>query len=189
MKIAFVFNSFKYKLHEENLRIVQKYFGLFPPLSLAWAAAIAEKAGHTAIIIDARTLGLSKEQTLEQLREFKPDIMGFMMTTYMFRETLEWISFLKKNLQVPVVIGGYNLRVYPRESLSPEEIDFGVVEQAYYTLPGLLSELEGGRDFDRVPGLVYKKGDEICITPHPQKIVFDDFPNPARHLLPNHLYA
>ncbi len=189
MKIAFVFNPFKYKLHEENLRIVQKYFGLFPPLSLAWAAAIAEKAGHTAEIIDARTLGLSMEETLERLREFKPDILGFMMTTYMFRETLEWIRFLKKHLKVPVVIGGYNLRVYPRESLSPPEIDFGVVEQAYFTLPALLSEIEGGRKFADVPGLVYKEDDRIIVTPHPQTIVFDDFPNPARHLLPNHLYA
>ncbi len=189
MKIGFVFNPFKYKLHEENLRIVQKYFGLFPPLSLAWAAAIAEKAGHTASIIDARTLRLSKEETLDRLREFQPDILGFMMTTYMFRETLEWIRFLKTHLKIPVLIGGYNLRVYPRQSVSPPEIDFGVVEQAYFTLPALLAELESGRRFDDVPGLVYKKNADVIVTPHPQKIVFDDFPNPARHLLPNHLYA
>ncbi len=189
MKIAFVFNPFKYKLHEENLRIVQKYFGLFPPLSLAWCAAIAEKAGHTALIVDARTLRLSMEETLERLEKFQPDVIGFMMTTYMFRETLSWIGFLKEHLRVPVVVGGYNLRVYPRESVVPPEIDFGVVNHAYYTLPGLLSELEGNRRFENVPGLVYKEKGEIKVTPHPQKIVFDDFPNPARHLLPNHLYA
>ena len=39
MRVALVFNPFVYKLHEENLRIVQRYFGLFPPLSLAWVAA------------------------------------------------------------------------------------------------------------------------------------------------------
>ncbi len=189
MKIAFVFNPFKYKLHEENLRIVQKYFGLFPPLSLAWAAAIAEAAGHTALIVDARTLRLSPEQTLARLRDFQPDILGFMMTTYMFRETLEWIRYLKERLRIPVVVGGYNLRVYPRQSLVPKEIDFGVVEHAYHTLPALLRELEGGRRFADVPGLVYKEKGEIIVTPHPQKIEFDRFPNPARHLLPNHLYA
>lgn len=189
MKIAFVFNPFKYKLHEENLRIVQKYFGLFPPLSLAWAAAVAEKAGHTAAIIDARTLQLSMEETLEYLEEFKPDLIGFMMTTYMFRETLSWIQFLKKHLKVPVVVGGYNLRVYPRESISPPEINFGIVEHSYYTLPALLAELGGEGRFQDVPGLVYKDRDKIIVTPHPQSINFDDFPNPARHLLPNHLYA
>lgn len=191
VRIAFVFNPFKYKLHEENLKIVQKYFGLFPPLSLAWGAAIAEKHGHEAIIVDARTLGLSQEETLVRLREFQPDILGFMMTTYMFQETLDWIRFLKNGLggEIPVLVGGYNLRVYPRESVVPPEIDFGCVEQAYFTLPALLEELAGEGRFERVPGLAYKKDGKILVTDHPQKIVFDDFPNPARHLLPNHLYA
>ncbi|MEM7816727.1 MAG: cobalamin B12-binding domain-containing protein, partial [Candidatus Aenigmatarchaeota archaeon] len=84
MRFALVFNPFKYKVHEENLRIVQKYFGMFPPLSLAWVASIAREAGHTVTIIDARTLSLSKEDVLDRLKEFKPDILGFMLTTYMF---------------------------------------------------------------------------------------------------------
>ncbi len=50
MKVALVFNPFKYKVHEENIRVVQKYFGLFPPLSLAWTAAIAEKAGELDLL-------------------------------------------------------------------------------------------------------------------------------------------
>ncbi|HQO58532.1 MAG TPA: radical SAM protein [Candidatus Omnitrophota bacterium] len=190
MKLSLIFNPFSYKAHEENLKIVQKYFGLFPPLSLAWVAAIAEQSGHQVQLIDARTLKLSQEETFQQVQAFKPDIMGFMMTTYMFQDTLSWIKFLKARISVPVVVGGYNLRVYPRESLSHPEIDFGVVEHAYYTIPRLLEELESGRhDFATVPGLVYKKNGLVLVTPHPQKINFNDFPNPARHLLPNHLYA
>ena len=45
MRLALVFNPFSYKLHEENLRVVQRFFGLFPPLSLCWVAAIAMIAG------------------------------------------------------------------------------------------------------------------------------------------------
>ena len=190
MRIALVFNPFKYKVHEENIKIVQKYFGLFPPLSLAWVAAIAEKAGHKVILIDARTLQLSKEETLSLLHDFRPDVLGFMMTTYMFQDTLEWIRYLKQRLNLPVVVGGYNLRVYPKESLAHPEIDFGIVEHAFYTLPALLAELEKKEPtFSSVPGLVYKKDGEIFITEHSLKIDFDQFPNPARHLLPNELYA
>jgi anaerobic magnesium-protoporphyrin IX monomethyl ester cyclase len=189
MRLALVFNPFSYKLHEENLKVVQRFFGLFPPLSLAWVAGIAEKAGHEVTIIDARTLGLSKEDVLDRLREFGPDIMGFFMTTYMFRETLEWIRYLKKRLKVPVVVGGYNLRVYPEESVMPEEIDFGVVEHAFYTVPKLFEELEGNRRLTDVPGLVYRENGKTIITPHDMPIVFDEFPAPARHLLPNELYA
>ena len=107
MRFACVFNPFSYKLHEENLRIVQRYFGLFPPLSLGWVTAIAERAGHDVLLVDARTLRLTKEEVLDRLKQWKPDILGFMMTTYMFRETLEWARFLKKHLKVPVLIGGY----------------------------------------------------------------------------------
>jgi anaerobic magnesium-protoporphyrin IX monomethyl ester cyclase len=188
MRIGLVFNPFTYKLHEENLRIVQRYFGLFPPLSLTWVAAIAEKAGHTVTLIDARTLQLSKEEVCDRLREFKPDILGFMMTTYMFRETLEWIRFLKERLNVPVMVGGYNLRVYPTESVTPPEIDFGCVNSAYHTVPALLRELESGRKFADVPGLAYKDGGQILVT-ESQKEDFNDYPFPARHLLPNELYA
>jgi anaerobic magnesium-protoporphyrin IX monomethyl ester cyclase len=188
MRIGLVFNPFSYKLHEENLRIVQRYFGLFPPLSLTWVAAIAERAGHTVTLIDARTLELNMEQVCDRLKEFKPDILGFMMTTYMFRETLAWIRFLKQRLKVPVMVGGYNLRVYPAESVTPEEIDFGCVNSAYYTVPALLKALETDRRFADVPGLVYKENDKIRVTEGLEEN-FDDYPNPARHLLPNELYA
>ena len=190
MRIAFIFNPFSYKLHEENLRIVQKYFGLFPPLSMSWVASIVREAGHDVDIIDARTLRLSKEDVLDRLKQFKPDILGFMMTTYMFRETLSWIEFLKKHLKVPVMVGGYNLRVYPKESVVPEEIDYGCVNSAYYTVPALLKELEGQCQFADVPGLVYKENGRIIQTPdHDPTENFDDYPNPARDLLPNELYA
>ena len=190
MRLALIFPPFSYKLHEENLRITVQYFGVFPPMSLAWVASIARKAGHEVTIIDARTLRLKKEETLARLREFKPNIMGFMMTTYMFRETLEWISFLKRALNIPVVVGGFNLHIYPRESVTPPEIDFGVNDSAFFTLPRLLAELENSRKFKDVPGLIYKENDNIFITPpSPEPDVFDLYPNPARDLLPNELYA
>ncbi|MDD5194266.1 MAG: radical SAM protein [Candidatus Omnitrophica bacterium] len=188
MRLALVFNPFKYKVHEENIRIVQKYFGMFPPLSLAWVAAIARNAGHQVTIIDARTLRLTKKEVLERLKEFKPDCLGFMMTTYMFGDTLEWIRYLKEELKVPVIIGGYNLRIYPKESISHAEIDYGVIEHALNTIPQLLEAMEGKRKLEDVVGLVYKDNGTIKLNP-PQAVSFEEFPNPARDLLPNDLYA
>ena len=190
MKVALIFNPFSYKLHEENLRIVQRYFGLFPPLSLAWVAGIAEKAGHEVDLIDARTLRLSPEDVLKRLKKTKPDVLGFMMTTYMFRETLDWIRFLKNGLPgVKVMVGGYNLRVYPKESVMPPEIDFGCFNSAYHTVPRLLEELEGGCHFDDVPGLIFKKNGSLVQTEYGEDPDFENYPFPARHLLPNELYA
>ena len=190
MRLALVFNPFSYKLHEENLRVVQKYFGLFPPLSLTWVAAIARDAGHDVIIIDARTMQLSKAEVADRLKQWQPDMLGFMMTTYMFRETYGWVQYLKKELGVPVIVGGYNLRVYPEASVTPEDIDFGCVNSAFVTVPAFLKEFETSRRFGDVPGLVYKDNGKVIQTPSlPQEESFEDYPNPARDLLPNELYA
>lgn len=191
MKVALVFNPFSYKLHEENLKIVQRYFGLFPPLSLAWVAGIAERAGHDVQLIDARTLQLTPDQVLNRLKAWKPDIIGSMMTTYMFRETLDWIRYLRGGLPgVKTMVGGYNLRVYPKESVTPPEIDFGCFNSALYTVPALLEEIESGREnFDDVPGLIYKRNGDIIQTPYGKEPKFEEYPFPARHLLPNELYA
>jgi hypothetical protein len=76
-----------------------------PPLSLTWVAAIAEQHGHEATIIDARTLKLSPAAVVDRLREFRPDLIGFMMTTYMFRK--RWSGcFYQNQLRVPVILGG-----------------------------------------------------------------------------------
>ena len=190
MKLALVFNPFSYKLHEENLRIVQRYFGLFPPLSLTWVAAIAEQAGHEAEIIDARTLRLTPEQVVTHLKQTRPDVAGFMMTTYMFRETLEWIRHIKQELpNVKTVVGGYNLRVYPHESVMPPEIDFGCLNSAYNTVPGLLAALDSNGNLEEVPGLLFKRNGRVIQTPYGDDPDFESYPNPARHLLPNELYA
>ncbi|MBI5882436.1 MAG: radical SAM protein [Elusimicrobia bacterium] len=195
MRVALVFNPFSYKVHEENLRVVQKYFGLFPPLSLAWVAAMVRKAGHDVIIVDCRTLDLSKQDAASILKRWRPDVIGAMMTTYMFPETLGWLAYLRSELEScgmrpKVLVGGYNLRVYPRESVGHPEIDFGCLEHAYHTVPALLRELERPYpDLESVPGLVWKRGGRVVINPHPQAVDFDLFPNPARDLLPNELYA
>ena len=154
MRVALIFNNYSYKLHEEDIRMVHKYFGIIPPLSLAWVAAIAEKAGHEVMLVDTVALGMGREETLAVLRNFSPDVLGFMMTTQMFRETLEWAEYLKKELGVPVVGGGYNMRVYPRESLTNDVLDYGCYRQALKMFPAFLEQLGGDRDFGGVSGLV-----------------------------------
>jgi len=191
MRFALVHYPFKYKVHEENIKIVQKYFGVFPPLNEMWVAGIAEQHGHQCLIVDARTLLLTKSQVGDILEKFRPDIIGFRVTTYMFPDMREWARYLKARFNVPIIIGGYNLRVYPKESLVHPEIDFGCVNSALYTVPRLLAELESGRRrFDEVPGLVFKRNGEIIQTPnHDPPERFEDYPRPARHLVPNELYA
>ncbi|MFH1092664.1 MAG: glycosyltransferase [Candidatus Omnitrophota bacterium] len=190
MKIALVHSPYKHKIFSENLSTVDDEFSLAPPIILAYVAAILEAHGHKVLLIDARTLNLSKEETLGCIRDFKADILGFRAETYHFHDALEWMGYLKEKLNIPVIAGGINLSLYPRETLSHKTIDYGIIGQAIVTLPAFLKAFAAGSAFEHIPGLGYKKQNgKIIINPVQDiGIDFDSYPMPARHLLPNDQY-
>jgi len=189
MKIAIIFPPYKHKKFSENLEVVDKEFGVYPPLGPAYAAAILEKAGHEVILIDAKALKLSKRETLNNVKKFNPDFMAFMLTTYMFHQTLSWIKYLKTGVNVPVICGGLNLAYYPKETLSHKEIDFGIIGSARESLPLLVNAIEKNKNFNKIKGICYRKNGKIFVNmPDSFHDEIDKLPFPARHLLPNEKY-
>lgn len=190
MRVALIFPPYTHKIFSENLSTIDEEFCLAPPIILAYVAAILEQCGHKVILVDARALNLSKEEALRQIKDFRPDILGFRAETYHFHDALEWIGYLKSELAVPVLAGGINLDLYPKETISHDEIDFGIIGEAIETLPNFVSALENGNDFRRIPGIGYKADDgTVIINPPLDRYVdFNSYPFPARHLLPNERY-
>lgn len=189
MKIALIHSPYKHKIFSENLSTVDEEFCLAPPIILAYVAAILERHGHKVQLLDAHALGLSKEQALEQMKIFQPDILGFRAETYHFHDALEWVSYLKENLNIPVFTGGINLSLYPQETLSHQEIDYGIIGDALDSLPKLIKALEYKDNIDDIRGIIYKKNGKIFVNRLQDTFAdFDSFPFPARHLLPNEAY-
>lgn len=190
LRVAFVYPPIIHESFEENLKVVDEDFGRLPPISLAYAAAIAEKAGHRAVLLDVNALGLTVEETIAQLREFRPDVLGFTLTTYMFRETTRWMGILRDALKVPTIVGGVNLRLYPAETLEHEAVDYGVLHFGTRGLPLLLEAIESGRCPAGLPEVVARdEAGRVVIGPiQPGHSPFPDLPPPARHLLPNDRY-
>jgi len=190
MKIAFIFPPFDHKKFEEDIGVVSREFTQPPPLGLAYAAAIAQKAGHQAIIIDANCQPrLSKQKVLRRINSFKPDMLGFMLTVYMFRQTLDWIKFLKQHTDLAIIVGNVLLELYPKEVMMHKEIEYGIIGSAQQSLPELLLAIEQKMDIAGIKGVCYKRGGEVFINPPDTlKEDFDTLPFPARQLLPNHKY-
>ncbi len=190
MKIALVHCPFDHQGFSENLRVVDEEFCHAPPIVLAYVAAILEKAGHHVMIVEANALKLTKEQALALMKGFAPDLIGFRADTYWFHRVVEWASYFKECLDVRIVVGGINITLYPKESLSRRCFDYGISGEANESLPRLVACLEGGLSVATVEGLVYRSGDEVVVNPPSRSLVsFDAYPFPARHLLPNHLYS
>lgn len=189
MRIGLVFPPYTHKIFSENLSTVDQEFCVAPPIILAYVAAIIEQHGHKVKLVDARALNLSKEDVLNELKSFRPDILGFRSETYHFHDALEWIRYLKQNLKIPVITGGINLSLYPKETLSHPEIDYGIIGEAVESLPKLLCALENGASLNQIAGLAYKRdGISIINSPENKCIDFDSYPFPSRHLLSNEVY-
>ena len=189
MRIALIHCPVGHRIFSENLKVVDEEFCLAPPIILAYVAAILEKAGHKVILIDANALRLTKEQALKILKSFLPDVIGFRTDSYWFHRIVEWADYLKTTLRVKIIIGGINVTLYPKESLSYPCFDYGIAGEAIESLPQLISALEKKEGVNGIKGLVYRDKGEVIINPPSDKpINFDNYPFPARHLLPNHLY-
>ena len=189
MKIAFIFPPFHHRKFSENLKVVDEEFTLSPPIILAYVAAICEKAGHDVILIDAHALKLTKKEVLQRINIFRPDILAFRVETYNFPETLEWIQYLKFSTGLPILVGGINMDLYPLETMSHKEIDFALAGEVINTLPEFLRCLENEKSFTHIPGLYWRENGELRYNlPNFNTVSFDEYPFPARHLLPNEVY-
>lgn len=190
MRIAFVFADYAHKKFEEDIDVVSREFGTFAPLGLGFAAAIAEREGHDALLVDAHAEQLSPEQVEARLRPFAPQALAFMLTTYMFHDNLRYIRALKQAFDVPVIVGNVNLDLYPEETLGYEVIDYGISGSAAEALPLLLDALERGAKVPDAPGICRKEPDGTVVVnpPGQRKEAFDRLPFPKRDGLPHHVY-
>ncbi len=189
MKIALIYPRITDYPDFTSLRIYRKNVGIYPPLSLAYVAAVIEKAAHKVIIIDANALNLTLYDIIDRLKSFSPDILGFTATTITFYHLLFYIRQIKRKLNLPVLLGGALIGLYPEEIMRHEEIDYALIGEAESNLEIFLSIFERGGDLRQVSGLCMRREGEIVINRTTNVIRdIDSVPFPARHLLPNRKY-
>ena len=181
-----------HNLNNINTRLpesINKVQGIYPPLGLAYVASTLESFGHEVYILDSRALNLTVEETKKRIERINPDVVGTTCMTSTIRGSLE-VAYLAKQISedIVTVIGGPQLFIYPKETVSHEFVDFGVAGEGEIVMPELMMALEGKKKFREIDGLVYKD-DGIKFNPAKRYVSnLDSLPFPARHLLPNHKY-
>ena len=164
--------------------------GIYPPLNLALLAAICEREGHEAAIIDGEAEGLHIDKLVERSLLTNPDIIAVTGMSPFYHKTVEFVNKLKKKANIPVIIGGQHFTIVKKEAFD-DCFDFGIVGEAEYALPQFLEKWKNGKDFTKIQGLVYRdKNNNICEngTAEAFNETLDNLPLPARHLLPMDKY-
>lgn len=169
----------------------EKRRGIYPSLGLGYIAAILEREKHLVKIIDCDAENVGPEKIEDAFKEYQPDLIGFYVMTWTFRQVNEIARRIKlMNPNVRIVVGGPNITCMPEISLKYGNFDFGVIGEGELTTVELARALQNKEDdFRNIRGLVFKKGKEIIINENRALIEdLDSIPFPARHLTPVEKY-
>ncbi len=162
----------------------------WPPLGLAYIAAVLEKESHNVEIID-RDLSLRKNgldfdktdlDTLEHIRSFNSEIVGISVTTPNMPDVIHISNLIKQYFpNIAVVVGGPHVSGEPLLTLKEAgSVDVAVGGEGELTM----LELASGKSCSSISGIIYRKDGGIITNPDRPLIAdIDTLPLPARHLL------
>ena len=186
MRISFLFPHWT-GVFGQFSKLAQKTSG-FPPLNISILAAISEKAGHEAQIIDGEIEGLSNLDIVERVKKFSPDLIGITGTTPMFHLVRKLAITLKEHMDVPIMVGGHHVTLF-KEKVFEKCFDFFFISEAEMAFVDFLEKYGRKQDFTKIPGLLFRQNGKTIFTGDPELTKdLDAIPFPARHLLKNEMY-
>lgn len=186
MRLSLIFPSWTYIFG--TMAKVARGASTFPPLNLAYLAAIAEQHGHSVQLIDGEAELLTIDEIVEKVKAFSPDLIGLTATTPFFHVAAEQAKALKKSINSPIVVGGPHV-TYFKEEVFYDCFDYFVIGQCEGTFGPFLNALEKKEDVSSIPGLLFRKDEKPFFSGENTQITdLDEIPFPARRLLNADLY-
>jgi len=166
-----------------------KKAGVYPPLNLAYIAALAEREGHEAKIVDGEVEKLDNQVLTEIAVDYKPDIIGVTASSPFFHFASDLASLLKVRIpDVPIMIGGPHITVRKERDFL-DVFDFAFIGEADISFPMFLGRYEKKQDISNVKGILYRDNGVVKYTGNSEPAIdVDAFPLPARHLLKMNQY-
>lgn len=170
------------------------------PIGLCYIAAVLRSRNIEVRILDALaegyrnkvqhgdeiTYGLALEDIVEELRRFKPDIVGvsclFSIQYPNAKKVLEAVK--KVDNGIVTVMGGMHPTVAAEKVLEDRNCDYVIRGEGEYSFLEFVKCMESRGDYTRIDGLGYKKGGKAVVNEKKRYIEnLDELPYPARDLL------
>ncbi len=155
---------------------------IMPSLGLMYLSASLKRAGYSVRHIDHTFL--DREQVLAEIESLKPAVIGIYCMITMQDEALSLAAQVRG--KALTVVGG------PYPSGEPEtfvdQFDLVAVGEGEETIVEIMRRLDD-RDFESIPGLVFKRGDDIVHTTAKSRTKdMSHLPLPDRSDVPNEQY-
>lgn len=137
---------------------VTKSGTIYFPLWLSYATGVLDKAGYELKLLDAPAKCLAKEETLNQIKAFAPQLVVIDTSTPSINNDLGFTKAIKEALNgVKTCLVGTHVSATVSEIL-PEKadyVDFIARHEYDYTLPEIAKAIEGKMKLEDVLGISY----------------------------------
>jgi radical SAM superfamily enzyme YgiQ (UPF0313 family) len=168
-----------------------KSTNMIPPLSLAYCAAVLQRSGHEAGVLDAVALGFKPAQTLDRIREAEYGLIIINTATPSIADDLAMADSIKEAFpQTFVALLGPHVSIFSEQALQESSADAIVRGEPEYAVTELADALASNGSLEEISGLTVRIGSDVRHLPdRPMIDDLDSVPFPARDLLPMDKYC
>lgn len=160
----------------------------YPPLGLGYVAAATREAGHPTTIHD---YGLDPHadigRIVDEVLAEPPEVIGITTWTHLYHVVCDLAqAFKRRRPDIPIVLGGPHVTIFPKETLEEEPAaDFVVFGEGELGMVELLAAIPlGGEAFRGIAGLAWRDGAAVVRNPdRPLNKELGSLPFPARDLM------
>lgn len=166
-----------------RILFVCKNISLSEPTGILYLSAALRRAGHVTCLALAERRGF-----FERVRDFRPDVLAYSVTTGFHRYYLELNRRIKAELagggrSVLTLIGGPHATFFP-EMVESEGVDAICRGEGEDAIVDFANALQHGTDYSRIPNLWVRHGSDIVRNEmRPLIADLDRVPFPDRELL------
>ena len=164
---------------------------LFPPIGLAYLAAVLEQNDFEVRVMDCPVCEIDHEKLKADLASFEPTLIGVGSMTPTIESALKSARVAKEACpDAKVVIGGPHATFMDRETLAEEPAtDIVVRGEGEETLLEIMQQLPSLPKLEDVKGITFRKNGQIIRTPDRPFIQnLDALPRPAYKYIPIEKY-
>ncbi len=147
---------------------VTKSGTIYFPLWLSYAAGVLDKAGYELKIIDAPAKCLSKEDTLKQIKDFRPALVVIDTSTPSINSDLAFTKSIKESLPaIKTCLVGTHVSACVEEILPQNSsyVDFAARHEYDYTLRELADKMSDSGKLKEVKGISYVENGAVINNP------------------------
>jgi anaerobic magnesium-protoporphyrin IX monomethyl ester cyclase len=123
------------------------------------------------------------QEIRETIERFNPKFVGITLMTPTLHSGLK-IAQIAKDLGKTVLVGGPHVNIVQAKVLRYDVIDFAFFGEGENSLPKFMAAYPDLEEIKKIPGLGYRRGEEIVFNGFAERIKnLDEYPHPDRDIL------